>query len=577
VSNTVLTVAVDTVPLQAPGDGRVSDRRDDTPDPRRWIALSSLMTGLFMVLLDLSIVTVAVPAIRASLQADNADIQFVVAGYALAYAVMLITGGRLGDIYGRKRLFVVGMTGFMIASAACGLAQSALMLDLSRVVQGLMASLMYPQVLTIIQVLFPARERARVFSLTGAVVGLATIAGPVVGGLIIRDDVVGSSWRWVFLVNVPIGLISLAGAFRAIRESRAPNAARLDVLGTLIATIGLGLLVYPLVEGQTAGWPVWTYICMGVSPLVLGIFIAYERSLPGERFPLVQLSMFGNRSFSAGTVISLVFFAGIPAFFFTFSLVLQVGLGFSALDAGLTTLPWSVGVAAASLVSARLAPRFGRWTVTSGSTILTVGVLGVILTLHRSGTGVTSWALTPALFVSGLGMGTVLAPLLNLVLSGIPTRYAGSASGIVNTVQQLGGAIGVAVVGVIFFGLLQSRATSAVALVTPQLRIQLEQAHLPAAAARRALGTFSRCFAVEAASSNPQQVAAGCTSTQSASPSVAADTAFTRAAKAAIGDDFVSSLERVLLLNAGFWILTVLISPLLPRGRLPGSSEPGGQ
>src|SRR5580698_9923221 len=329
-------------------------------DPRRWLALASVMTALFMVLLDVSIVNVAIPAIRSNLKANNADIQFVVAGYGLAYAVLLITGGRLGDIFGRKKLFLIGMSGFVIASALCGLAQSAIMLDLSRVLQGTMAALMYPQVLSVIQVSFPPSERARVFGFVGAVIGIATITGPLVGGLIIRNDITGGSWRWIFLVNLPIGIAALIAATRLITESRAPNATRLDLGGFALSTVGILLLVYPLVEGQVADWPAWTFICMGLSPFALIAFILYERSLPATRFPLVQLSLFRIRSFSVGVAISAVFIAGIPAFFFTFSLMLQVGLGFSALNAGLTTIPWSLASSRVCAVNTR---RTASWEV----------------------------------------------------------------------------------------------------------------------------------------------------------------------------------------------------------------------
>src|SRR6202162_2004640 len=224
-------------------------------DPRRWLALASVMTALFMVLLDVSIVNVAIPAIRSNLSANNADIQFVIAGYGLAYTVLLVTGGRLGDIFGRKKLFIIGMSGFVAASALCGLAQSAIMLDLSRVLQGAMAAMMYPQVLSVIQVTFPPHERARVFGLVGAVIGMATITGPLAGGLIIRNDITGGSWRWIFLVNLPIGIAALIAATRLVTESRAPNATRLDFGGVILSTAGILLLVYPLVEGQVPGWP----------------------------------------------------------------------------------------------------------------------------------------------------------------------------------------------------------------------------------------------------------------------------------------------------------------------------------
>ena len=532
-------------------------------DPRRWLALASVMTALFMVLLDVSIVNVAIPAIRSNLAANNADIQFVVAGYGLAYAVLLITGGRLGDIFGRKRLFIIGMSGFVIASALCGLAQSAIMLDLSRVLQGAMAAMMYPQVFSVIQVTFPPQERARVFGFVGAVIGIATITGPLVGGLIIRNDITGGSWRWIFLVNLPIGIAALIAATRLITESRAPNAKRLDMGGFALSTAGILLLVYPLVEGQVAGWPAWTFICMALSPVTLLIFILYERSLPSTRFPLVQLSLFRIRSFSVGVAISAIFIAGIPAFFFTFSLMLQVGLGFSALNAGLTTIPWSLAAAVASAMSTRVAPRLGKYTIAIGSVLLVIGILGIIATLHIAGTGVTGWDLIPAFAVSGLGLGTVIAPLLNIILAGVPGRDAGSASGVLTTFQQLGGAIGVAVVGVVFFGLLTSRAPDAINTVTPQLHAQLAAANVPPPAAQADISHFTVCFNKEASASDPTAPIPGCTQKESGP----VGSAFASAAQSALGRDFVTSVERILFFNVGFWALTGILSMLLPRAR----------
>ncbi|HUZ68914.1 MAG TPA: DHA2 family efflux MFS transporter permease subunit [Candidatus Saccharimonadales bacterium] len=546
----------------------------DELDPRRWLALGSVMTALFMVLLDVSIVNVAVPAIRSNLSANNADIQFVIAGYGLAYAVMLITGGRLGDIFGRKKLFLIGMSGFVIASALCGLAQSAIMLDLSRVLQGTMAALMYPQVLSVIQVSFPPTERAKVFGFVGAVIGIATITGPLAGGLIIRNDITGGSWRWIFLVNLPIGIAALIAATRLVTESRAPNAKRLDLVGVVLATAGILLLVYPLVEGQVAGWPAWTFICMGLSPFVLAAFILYERSLPATRFPLVQLSLFQIPSFRVGVAISAVFIAGIPAFFFTFSLMLQVGLSYSALNAGLTTIPWSLGSAFASAMSTRVAPRLGKWTIAIGSVLLVIGILGIMLTLHIAGTGVTGWDLIPSFLVSGLGLGTVIAPLLNIILAGVPGRDAGSASGVLTTFQQLGGAIGVAVVGVVFFGLLSSRATTAIATVTPRLQAQLAAAGVPPAQAEASIATFTRCFKAQASSSDPTQPIPGCPTAGTKQTTNPVSSAFSSAARVALGRTFVSSVERILLFNVGFWTLTGILSMFLPRTRPHPASAP---
>jgi len=538
----------------------------ETPDPRRWVALASVLIALFMTLLDISIVNVAIPAIRTDLAANDADIQFVIAGYGLAYAVILITGGRLGDIFGRKRLLMLGMAGFVLASALCGLAQSAVMLDLSRVLQGGMAALMYPQVLSIVQVTFPPHERHRVFGLLGAVIGIATIAGPLVGGLIIRNDLTGGSWRWIFLVNLPIGIVALAVAARVVSESRAPNATRLDLIGVGIATAALLLLVYPLVEGQVAGWPLWTFVCMASSPLVLLLFVLYERSLPATAFPLVQLSLFGIPSFRIGLIISMTLLAGIPAFFFTFSLLVQVGLGFSALNAGLTTVPWSLGAASASIMSTRLAPRFGKWIITIGSSMMMLGIAGIILTLHAAGAGLTGWDLIPSFLVTGLGMGTVVAPLLNVVLAGVPPRHAGSASGLLTTFQQLGGAMGVAVVGVVFFGLLTRGAAPAASAVTPALRVQLTQAQLSPVAVNGAVATFTRCFEAEASSSDPEQTAPGCPST-AATASSPVTSAFSGAASSALGKDFLGTVEVILFFNIGFWALTALLSLAMPRVR----------
>jgi hypothetical protein len=311
---------------------------------------------------------------------------------------------------------------------------------------------------------------------------------------------------------------------------------------------------------------------MGLSPVALALFVLYERSLPVSRFPLVQLSMFRVRAFRVGMVISLVFLAGIPAFFFTFSLMMQVGLGWSALHAGLTTVPWSLAAAFASIMSVRLAPRLGRSIIAIGSALMVAGMLGLVLTLHLAGLGVTSWDLAPTFLVAGLGMGAVVAPLINIILAGIPPRDAGSASGVLTTFQQLGGAMGVAVVGVVFFGLLSGRAPTAAAQVSPQLTAHLTQANLPPPAVASSVANFTRCFEEQAASSNPQQSPPGC----APRPGPAA-AAFTAAAETATAADFVSSIERVLFFMVGFWTLTALLAVLLPHAHpSPAGGAPAG-
>ncbi len=353
-------------------------------DPRRWIALAIVLTAAFMQLVDISIVNVAIPSVQRNLDATYSQVQWVLAGYQLAFAVTLITGGRLGDIFGRKRMFILGMAGFTLASALCGLAQSPGMLIASRVLQGLMGAIMFPQVLSVIQVSFPPRERATALGIFGATIGVATIAGPLVGGLLIQANLLGLDWRPIFLVNVPIGIASLTAAAFLLRESRSADARRLDLGGVALVTAGLLLLVYPLVQGRELGWPRWTFLSMAASVPVLALFALYERRKKRrDGSPLVDLDLFRQRPFVSGLLLSLIFFMGISAFFLTFTIYLQIGLGFTALHAGLTTVPFAIFSAIASGASVRLAPRLGTRVLHLGTLLLTSGMGAVILTIHR--------------------------------------------------------------------------------------------------------------------------------------------------------------------------------------------------
>jgi predicted MFS family arabinose efflux permease len=302
------------------------------------------------------------------------------------------------------------MVGFTLASALCGLAQSPGMLIGSRILQGLMGAIMFPQILSVIQVSFPPRERGAAFGLFGATIGLATITGPLVGGLLIEGDLLGLGWRPVFLVNVPIGVAALAVAARYLVESRAPSALRPDPVGVGIVTAGLLLLVYPLVQGRELDWPLWTFLSMAASVPVLAVFAAYERrKKAADGSPLVDLDLFRHRPFVGGLAVSGIFFMGIPAFFLTFSLWLQIGLGFTPLHAGLTGAPFAVGSALASAASVRLAPQLGRRILSAGALLLVAGMVAVIWTVDRYGGAVHSWQLLPALLVCGLGLGSVIA------------------------------------------------------------------------------------------------------------------------------------------------------------------------
>ena len=414
--------------------------------PRRWLILAVEC----MDLLDGTIVNVAAPSIRADLGASLSALQWIAGGYALTFAIGLVTGGRLGDIFGRRRLFLLGLAGFTAASALCGAADSPETLIGLRLVQGVFAAIMIPQGFGILRQVFPPDEIQKAFGLFGPVIGLSAVLGPILGGALTDGDLFGLGWRAIFLVNVPIGLIALFGSAKLLPESKADNRPRLDLGGAALVTLAMGLLVYPLIQGREAGWPAWTFVSIGASALALAAFVVLERRRERERkSPLVTMSLFRKRAFSAGLASALVFFAGMIGLMLTFSLYLQLGQGFSAIHTGLTLIPWSLGTAVgAGLGAGLLGPRFGRPTLHAGLAVMLLGVLGLLLVSHD---GASSWAFAGPELVAGVGMGAMLAPLFDFVLAGVDDDEVGSASGVLNAMQQLGGALGIAVIGTVFF------------------------------------------------------------------------------------------------------------------------------
>jgi EmrB/QacA subfamily drug resistance transporter len=511
--------------------------------------LAIVLTAVFMNLLDVSIVNVAIPSIQRDLNASFAQIQLVLAGYQLAFACTLITGGRLGDIYGRRRLFVLGMSLFTLASLACGVTPDPVLLIVFRCVQGVGAGLMVPQVLSTIQVTIPPRERGRAFGLFGATIGVATILGPLVGGALISLDLFGTDWRMIFLVNIPVGLASVIAALRLLPETKAPDAPRLDLPGALVVTVGLFLVVYPLTEGREKGWPAWLLAMLVAAVPVLAAFVVLQqRKTRAGRHPLVLMSLFSNQSFRVGLGVSLVYIAGIPAFFFTFGQYLQIGLGYSALHAGLTGFPFAVGTALASSRSDALAKRMGANVLRLGAGLLSVSMVVNMVVLDHFGTELRSWQIAPFLLLSGLGLGCFVAPLTNLILAGIHGREAGSASGVLTTAQQIGGALGVAVIGIIFFGLLSSHAPDAA---------REAGRRLPATAPAAAVTRFQQCFVTRTRAPDPTIAPRGCPDGGTGPFLAAAD--YGRRA------DFLYSFERTLLYEVGVFLLAALLIGLLPR------------
>lgn len=433
----------------------VEVKEEEHIDPNRWRALGIILLAPFLSVLDFFIVNISIPSIQSGLHATFAQVQLVIAGYGLTYAVFLVTGGRLGDIYGRKRMFMLGMGGFTLASALCGFAHSPNMLIVSRLLQGLMAALMVPQTLAIVQVSFPQKERSLAFGSFGATLGLGSIAGQLLGGLLISANLFGLTWRPVFLVNLPVGIIALFLAWPILRESRSPKCLRLDPGGVGLVSVALFLLVYPLVEGREAGWPAWAFLCLAGSVLMLIGFVFYERRKQArDGSPLVALSLFSNRAFVVGLGIILLFFGGLASFFLTLTVFLQTGLNFTPLAAGLAFAPFAVGFFAASTASVKLQPKLKSRILSLGAVLMIAGLLWLAHIVRSDGAGLHGSNLIAVLLIYGIGQGFITAPLFNIILSGIGGEDGGSASGVLSTMQQIASAIGVAVIGSVFFGLL---------------------------------------------------------------------------------------------------------------------------
>ncbi|MFI6278841.1 MFS transporter [Streptomyces sp. NPDC050988] len=423
-------------------------------DRRRWFALAIVMTAAFMDLVDVTIVNVAIPSIQRDEGASFSHIQWITAGYALAFAAGLITGGRLGDIHGRKRLFLIGIGGFTLASALCGFAVNPDMLVASRILQGAMAALMVPQVLSIVHATFPAHERGKVFGMFGAIVGLGAVSGPILGALLTEWNLFGLEWRPIFLINLPVGIAGLILGRKFITESKAPHALKLDLVGVVLVTLGLLMLLYPLTRGRELGWPTWGYVVMAGSLVVFAALVAYEkRKAARDGSPLVELSLFKVKSFAAGIAVQTVFGVSLGIFFLVWTLYMQVGLGWSVLRAGLTGVPFSIAVSVAAGMSVQmLVPRFGRKVLQAGALTMAAGVVIYIWEAERYGMSIASWQMALPLVVMGAGMGLIVAPLTDAILSEVPREHSGSASGLINTVQQMGNALGLGLVSVVFFG-----------------------------------------------------------------------------------------------------------------------------
>jgi EmrB/QacA subfamily drug resistance transporter len=424
-------------------------------DPRRWIMLPVVLTAMFMAGFDIWAVNVAAPSLQRDLHVSEAALQLIVGGYAFMYASGMVTGGRLGDLFGYRRLFMIGVVSFAAASLLCGLAQSSTELVAARLLQGLTGAAMVPQVLALITATFPVPERSRALAWFGATLGVGFVSGQILGGGLIEANVLGLGWRAIFLVNVPVAVLALIAAAVVVPHAWAPRRPRLDLLGALGVSASIALALVPLTLGRDQGWPPWARASLAASLPLLGLTVLWERRL-GRRGgePLLDLPLFRERTFSAGLAVNfgLVFFFG--SFMFVLTLLLQAGLGQPPLRAGVEALPLATAFTVMSILSPRFSARLGPRAITLGAAITTAGTIALALTGAHYGARLTGWDLAPATVLIGLGQGISLPLLIGAVLAHVRPERAGAAAGILTTTQQFGAASGVAVIGAIFYGVL---------------------------------------------------------------------------------------------------------------------------
>jgi MFS family permease len=426
-----------------------------SPAHPSWAPLAVLMTGTFMFVMDFFILNVALPSIQHGLRAGESAIEWIVAGYALSTAVLLVTGGRLGDRFGRRRVFTLGMAIFTAASIGCALAPDPGLLVAARIIQGGGAALMAPNILSILGVVYTGPARVRAISVYGMVMGLAATAGQLIGGILIRADVAGLGWRSIFWINVPFGVAALIAAARLVPESRDGQGARLDLTGVALITACLVAVVLPLVEGRQAGWPSWSWAALGAAVPLAAVFAVHQqRKAARGGAPLLSPRIFAAWPLRAGLLTQTVFWCQQAAGYLVLGLYLQQGRGLSALSAGAVFTVLAAGYLATSFRAPALTMRFGRSVIAAGALIAAAGDAALWLaTAHAGTSGPVTW-LFPGLLLLGAGQGLCITPLTTTVLSHADPVTAGSVAGALSTAQQVGNCVGVAVTGVLFFGAL---------------------------------------------------------------------------------------------------------------------------
>jgi len=549
---------------------------------QRTIALVIVAFAFVMDLLDNTIVNIAIPSIQANLGASYSVIQWLIAGYAMAFAILLITGGRTGDVFGYKKLFMIGVGGFTVASLLSGCAWNSGVLIGARLLQGAMAALMVPQVMSLMQIMYKPHERGGIMGIFGALAGVAASLGPVIGGVLIHFNIAGLDWRPIFLINVPVGIFALVAAARYLPDGKSPHPLKLDVIGTLLVMLAMFLVVFPLIQGRDLGWPTWTFVMMAAAVPVLAVF-AWWQTIKDKRdgSALVVPALLKTRTFLTGLAVNIIFEGAMIGFFLPFTLILQVGLGYSVIKAAVTGIPTAIGISVAMATFAqKIIPKLGRYTMTLGTVVMGLGLGLLYWFIHHSQLQTSPWEFIPGLLIVGVGMALIMSPMFSVVLTDIDPKHAGSASGVLNAVQQLGGALGTALIGVVFFGHLTTHAPASFTSVEPQIRSSLSAAHMSPSATDQIVASAKTCFVDRSQEKDTSATPASCKqlmpgNTLPNEQAAQLKAVITQGARAANAHNFTDSFRVAVIFEIAILALVFSLSFLLPRRISPEAMHEG--
>lgn len=542
-----------------------------TPKQKK-IALTIVALAFVMDLLDNTIVNIAIPSIQANLGASYAMIQWMIAGYSLTFALLLITGGRMGDVFGYKKMFLIGVGGFTIASLLTGIAPTAMFLVIARLIQGAMAALMVPQVMSMMQIIYKPHERTQVMGLFGMLAGLAASLGPIIGGFLIEANFFGWDWRPIFLINLPVGIFALIMGVKHLPDGKSEHPLHIDIKGTLLIIVALSLLVFPLIEGRDLDWPVWTLAMIAASIPALALFGWFEtKKHKRDQSALIVPSLFKKRSFVSGLTLNILLESVMIGYFLTLTLVLQAGLGVSVLKAAVIGVPTAVGMALSfAVLGNKLIPKLGRNVISIGATAFAAGLIYTTWVITHYTLHVAGWQFIPGLFVSGMGLALIMAPIFSAALQDVDPTHAGSASGILNAIQQVGAAIGIAVIGMIFFGQLNHGAYKSFDDISPQLRKELTTLHVPAAAQNQIIAQTRTCYYDRTTAKDSNETPESCKKAEAGAGdnSAAAQKigdVVTQNVKQANADNFAHAFKMGVIYTLGVLIIAVGVSMTLPK------------